>query len=163
MTILSLLPSLSCKLSAQSKKAVQNRVLTSQFGNGYSQVTKDGINSNIDKWDLTFIPLSGLALSDANSFFDLVGCDAWFGWLPLGETVIKKFRVDKDSLQKTMINFTTYIINVKITQCFDQGGTLDTSNLPITIRNASIVNSLSTAGTISILRRDNTSTLVTVL
>ena len=163
MTILSLLPSLSCKLSAQSKKTVQNRILTSQFGNGYSQVTKDGINSNIDKWDLTFIPLSGAALSDANSFFDLVGSDAWFTWIPLGEIATKKFRVDKDSLQKTMINFTTYIINVKITQCFDQGGTLDTSNLPITIRNASIVNSLSTAGTISILRRDNTSTLVTVL
>jgi phage-related protein len=121
MTAPVLTPEFTCKLSAQSKKSVQNRILVAQYGNGYSQVVKDGINSNTDKWDLTFIPLSGTALTTLNSFFTLVGCDVWFSWVPIGETISKKFRVDKDSLQKTMINFTMYVITVKITQCFDLG------------------------------------------
>jgi phage-related protein len=119
MTILS--TNLSCKITNQAKKTVTNRLLTAQFGNGYSQVAKDGINSNIDKWDLTFAPLMDADLEEANTFFDTVGVDKWFGWIPIGETVAKKFRVDKDSYEKQMLNFTTFIIRVKITQCFDQG------------------------------------------
>ena len=111
----------SCKFTSQSVKTVTNRTLQASFGNGYTQIAKDGINSNTDNWTLYTMPLKGTDLTTMDSFFTTVGCDQWFYWTPLGELDQKKFRVVKDSFTKNMLNFTLFTITVKITQCFDNG------------------------------------------
>jgi phage-related protein len=109
------------KITKTSSKTSEDRILSAQFGNGYRQVAKDGLNSEIDKWSLQFAPLTGADLTTMNDFLASVGVDVWFNWIPLGELVNKKWRIDKDSKKPRMINFTTYEINFSITQCFDLG------------------------------------------
>ena len=106
------------KISLNSSKSIKNRVLDAQFGNGYRQVAKDGLNSNIDNWTLQFVPLSGADLTTMQTFLTTVGVDVWFTWTPLGESVSKKWRIDKDSIRITPINTTKFTYNFSITQCF---------------------------------------------
>jgi phage-related protein len=112
---------LANKLTKSSQKTSENRLLEARFGNGYGQVAKDGMNSEIDKWSLQFGPITGADLTTMNTFLAAVGADVWFYWTPLGESVVKKWRIDKGSKKPRMVNFTTYEINFSITQVFDLG------------------------------------------
>jgi len=62
------------------------RVLTAQFGDGYSQRTADGINTNVKNWDLSF---NNRTLEDALAIKDFFitkkGVEA-FLWTPPGES-----------------------------------------------------------------------------
>jgi phage-related protein len=65
------------------------RTLTAQFGEGYAQDVKDGINALLRTWDLTFDPLppvNGIGtdlanLLDINAFLELRGGAEKFLWL----------------------------------------------------------------------------------
>jgi phage-related protein len=109
------------KITNESSKTSKNRILEAQFGNGYRQVAKDGINSTIDTWSLQFSPLYGTDLTTMQTFISTVGVTVWFTWTPLGESVSKKWRIDKDSIKTTLINTTKFIYSFSITQCFDLG------------------------------------------
>ena len=62
--------------SSGSRGAMKPRKLRAQFGDGYSQHIKDGINARLRVWDLTFDPMhptigtgvSGANLKDINDF-----------------------------------------------------------------------------------------------
>lgn len=112
---------LTTKISLNSSKSIRNRVIEAQFGNGYRQVANDGLNSNVDSWSLQFVPLSGTDLTTMQTFLTTVGVSTWFTWTPLGESVSKKWRIDKDSIKITPINSTKFTYNFSITQCFDLG------------------------------------------
>lgn len=109
------------KITAQSQMGQTHRNLAAQFGDGYSQVAPDGLNSVIDNWELRFAPLEGADLTAMNTFLLLVGTTEWFTWTPLGEAVPKKWRIEKDSIKKSMLNTSTFIISFKMVQVFDLG------------------------------------------
>jgi phage-related protein len=112
---------LQLKITNQTTKTSKDRVLIAQFGNGYSQIANDGINSKVDSWQIQYAPIYGADLITLNAFLDLVGVTAWFTWIPLGEAVSKKWRIDKDSRKQTMLNINTFIFTFTITQVFDLG------------------------------------------
>ena len=97
------------------------RLLSAQYGKGYRQVAKDGLNSKIDTWKIEYHPLDGANLTTLQAFLDLVNCDVYFTWVPLGETTQKKWRINTDSIEVTMFNFTKFLYSFTITQAFDLG------------------------------------------
>jgi phage-related protein len=109
------------KITATSTGTSKDRYLQAQFGNGFRQVSKDGFNTKIDQWNIQYAPLEGTELTTIDDFINQVGCDVWFTWTPLGETISKKFRRDPDSLKRTPLNLTKFLISFTITQCFDLG------------------------------------------
>lgn len=109
------------RITSNSTKQVKNRDLKAQFGNGYSQNTKDGINSDIDVWKIEIAPAEGADLVELDNFFASVSTTEWFTWTPLGEVTEKKWRVNKDSLNRKMINTTKFKFNFTMTQAFDLG------------------------------------------
>jgi phage-related protein len=109
------------KILRQSSKSEKQRLIIAQFGNGYGQVAKDGLNSTIDHWDISYVPIEGTNLTTLETFLNTVGCDVWFSWIPIGETVSKKWRIDKDSKKKVMITKTRFQYSFTMTQVFDLG------------------------------------------
>jgi phage-related protein len=55
------------------------RVKSIQFGNGYKQITGDGLNSNLEKWDLTFM-LNDTDKQTVEDFFSVTGGYNYFNW-----------------------------------------------------------------------------------
>jgi len=69
------------------------RVIRAKFGDGYEQRVKDGINHDLQVWNVTY-ELKGYAMSQTlYSFFKgLGGVDA-FVWTPPGDAVQRRFVV----------------------------------------------------------------------
>lgn len=109
------------KITAQSQMKQKHRNLTAQFGDGYLQTAPDGLNSIIDSWELRFAPLEGADLTTMNRFLLLVGTTEWFIWAPFEEITEKKWLIESDSIAKTLVNTSTFIISFKIIQVFDLG------------------------------------------
>lgn len=112
---------LTDRITSKSKMSQENRNLEAQFGNGYRQEAPDGLNHTIDKWFLEFAPVEGDNLITMNTFLNTVGTTEWFTWTPLGELTVKKWTIDKDSIERLMINTEKFIIQFKITQNFSLG------------------------------------------
>jgi phage-related protein len=121
MTAPVLSETLGCKITINSKKTSTYRLVDAQYGMGYRQVTPEGLNHITDKWSLEFAPLDGALLQELETFIALVGCNVWFTWTPLTETVPKKWRIDKDTIERNFISKTKWVVTFKITQCFDLG------------------------------------------
>lgn len=85
-------------LSVNCRKSISSRVLSAQFGDGYSQRSADGINSNVDKWELEYIWLSKTDSQVVKNFLYAIGGYDYFTWIPKNESVSKKFVVEKDSI-----------------------------------------------------------------
>lgn len=58
------------------------RVKTSQFGDGYSAVVKDGLNNRVGKWDVTISNVYANELAPVTAFLDARGGDESFYWTP---------------------------------------------------------------------------------
>lgn len=110
-----------CKLTKECTKTTKNRLLKAQYGNGFIQIAKDGFNSNIDSWNLVIAPLDAGNITTMETFLSTVGCDVWFTWTPLGETVSKKWRIDQDSVKTELVNFVYKKYTMSITEAFDLG------------------------------------------
>ena len=63
----------------QSQKNNTPRVKRQPMGNGYFQITGDGINSNLEKWNLTFI-VNDTDKQAIISFFETTGGYTYFNW-----------------------------------------------------------------------------------
>ena len=112
---------LTTKITIESQKSQVNRLLAAQFGDGYSQVANDGLNSSIDVWEIRYAPLSGANLITIDAFLSIVKASQWFTWTPFGEVVEKKWRINKDSIKRNMISTELYMVGFQMTQVFDLG------------------------------------------
>lgn len=108
-------------ISTNSKKSVKDRVRKAQFGDGYLQVSKDGLNSTQDFWELSFEPLTGSAKIDMETFLNTYGCETVFLWTPLGESTAKKWSRVENSLEIQLLSTEMYVIKFTIQQRFDLG------------------------------------------
>lgn len=67
------------------------RVLTAQFGDGYKQESKDGLNNTQQKWSVTTEPLRKTELIAVRDFLrDRGGAEAFFWTNSYGETLYFK-------------------------------------------------------------------------
>lgn len=107
------------RITTNSRRIITNRVMVAQYGNGYKQIAKDGINANRDQWDIQIAPLTGADLTLVQQFFDDVGTNIFFEWTPLGETIAKNWLVVPDSLSWPMISTETMLAEFQIEQVFE--------------------------------------------
>lgn len=63
---------------------IKYRVLTAQFGDGYSQVAADGINNNIQSWPLTFAEKLTVVTAIKTFLDNLQGYQVFYWTPPLG-------------------------------------------------------------------------------
>lgn len=115
-----LLP-LPASISQSSSKTKKTRLLTAQFGQGYAQYTKDGPNSQYDEWRIVYTILTTSDRDTILTFFNTVGCDAWFYWTAPGDLTQKKWRITVDTYNETVLSGDLYAISFTILQQFDLG------------------------------------------
>ena len=104
--------------SQSSKQARKFRTLSSQFGDGYRQDAPDGLNYQIDKWDLVFENLNSTDTSTVRTFLDSVGSYTTFTWTAPGDSSAKTFKVDPAGYQVSALSGSVYTITFSINQVF---------------------------------------------
>ena len=67
------------KPTTSSNRTNSPRTKSIAFGNGYMQITSDGINNNLEKWSLTFI-LEDADKQIVEDFFTTAGGINYFNW-----------------------------------------------------------------------------------
>lgn len=98
-------------------KTTKARVLTYQYGDGYSQRLADGINNFVNTWSLTFSSQVLTVADDIITFFETTGGYQYFFWTPPGElTEIKVIASDWSKNYESPISRN---ISVTFTQVFD--------------------------------------------
>jgi phage-related protein len=70
-----------------ARAAYKPRVRTAKFGDGYEQRVADGINTAMDRWQLTFAVRDDLEANDILAFLAARGGFEAFNWTPPGETL----------------------------------------------------------------------------
>lgn len=106
------------------RSVVRNRkgnMLEAQFGQGFRQVARDGINSSIDLYKLEFAMLEGATRIAMLDFLQTFWYDKIFLWTPLGEPTPLKWRIDKDSITEIPVSSSATTVSFSITQQFDLG------------------------------------------
>lgn len=73
---------------------VENRVVVATFGDGYEQTKKDGINTRMESWNMSFKDYRKDDITQIKDFLDIVGNDGTFYWTPPDELTAKKWRMD---------------------------------------------------------------------
>lgn len=104
--------------SQNSKKSRKFRTLSLQFGDGYKQDTPDGINYQIDTWDLVYENLDGATYSNVSAYFDSVGSFTTFTWTAPGDSTSKTWKVSPNGYQVNTLSGNVYTVSTTITQVF---------------------------------------------
>lgn len=119
MTTFTALP-LTNKITLDSDKSAVFREMSVQFGDGYQQIAPNGTNYKVDTWNITWAPLTSADKTTVEAALDANGSWGIFTWTPMGETVQKKFRVDKNGYSRKSLNRgNLFSISCKLVQVFD--------------------------------------------
>jgi phage-related protein len=94
------------------------RTLTAQFGDGYRQDTPDGLNFQIDSWNLAFENLNSTDTTAVRVFLDSVGSYTTFTWTAPGDSTQKSWKMDPAGYSVQVISGAITTISVKINQVF---------------------------------------------
>lgn len=100
-------------------KSAKTRVITAQFGDGYSQRIPDGINSVVREWNISFNNNSIIQINSIEDFFNLHKGSTPFLWIPPGESV--QYTVICPEWTRTYNSHLSATISAKFTQVFDAG------------------------------------------
>lgn len=65
-----------------SKKTVEHKIFRADFGDGYSQTAKDGINNVKRQWSLSFSGYPADLIDAITDFLDARGSNEAFYWTP---------------------------------------------------------------------------------
>lgn len=104
-------------LSYGSKVEAQFRVLSADFGDGYSQRTVDGLNSKSEEWQMVWNTLTNDQAAILKNFFDYCQGAESFDFTAPGDTVSKKWVCKTYS--PTPINAAYQNITAKFERVFD--------------------------------------------
>jgi phage-related protein len=98
-------------------RTTKPRILLNQFGDGYAQRTRDGINNIVSEWNLTFTSKSISQAEAIIAFFEATYGVDYIDWTPPQDTVaVKVIASDWTSQYESAISRT---VSVKFTQVFD--------------------------------------------
>lgn len=104
-------------ISENSTKSIMHRTLTNQYGDGYSQRAADGLNSNVDQWDVYWIPVTSADRTTIVTALDAVGGWDYLTWTPPGDvSAIKVVLKDKYTMRFVADR---YQISATFIQVFD--------------------------------------------
>lgn len=98
-------------------KTTKPRVLTYQFGDGYSQRTGDGINSMPSTYSLSFNSRDVTTAEAIIAFLEATQGRTYFLWTPVGET--QQIKVIASEWSMTHDTSISRNISVTFTQVFD--------------------------------------------
>lgn len=107
------------KISRNSQKNKNMFDISTRFGDNYTQIAPDGLNSSKDSWAVSW---ANLTLAEKNIFDAAINVRGTWGiyiWTPLYEISPKKFRMVKDSYSYQAISSNSFNVSMKITQIFD--------------------------------------------
>lgn len=105
-------------LSQSSSRTRKNRVLSAQFGDGYSQEAPDGTNALVDGWRLVYTNLSSANRTTLFAALDAVGSWDYFTWQAPGDSTTKKWKVTKDGINEQPQSGNTYSVTFNVKQVF---------------------------------------------
>jgi phage-related protein len=74
-----------------SSKTIEPRVNRTEFGDGYSERSRAGINNISETWEGTWSVMTSDQASSLDDFFRMQGGVDWFWWLAPGDKVSKKW------------------------------------------------------------------------
>lgn len=111
--------------STNFRKNNKARVLTAQFGDGYSQRMADGINIHNNEWQISFVNQSNatadaieLFLSTAGTLTDYTAAgNTYFLWTPPGEAV--QYKVVCDTWDVEYTSHISKTINATFRRVYD--------------------------------------------
>lgn len=106
---------LTNKISQSSSRQLNQRIITSNYGDGYEQVAAIGLNSRFDVWSINW---EGLTLTERNTFmtfFNTVGLVQSFDWTP-PNGVAGKYRIIEAPVETNAGWY--YNISIKVKQVF---------------------------------------------
>jgi len=83
-----------------TKRTKNFRVLSAPFGDGYSQVVGDGINTQTEMWKVSFSDRPRAEIQQIVSFLDSVGAETAFSWTPPYEASPRLFRLVGDYVEE---------------------------------------------------------------
>jgi phage-related protein len=107
----------SDRVSQGSTRKRTNRVITTQFGEGYAQSRPDGINSLIDEWSVSFENLDATERATLCNVLDAVGSWDYLTWTPPGRPAAK-WKVTADGYSETPSSGEHYTIAFTLRQFF---------------------------------------------
>lgn len=109
---------LTTYISQGSTRTRKNRVLSAQFGDGYSQEAPNGTNNLVDEWSIRYENLTSTDRATVWTFLDSVGAWDKVSWTPPGSSSSQLFKVTKDGAQEAFTSGGTYTISFNLRQVF---------------------------------------------
>lgn len=107
------------RISQQSIKRHEYRTLELQFGDGYKQITTDGINDQFDEWDIQTTWLDTTDYDEYKTFLIDVKRNKKFSWTAFKDTVEKNWKITSQVTEIYSGNLTR--ISFTMRQTFDIG------------------------------------------
>ena len=108
---------LTTMISQTSTRKRTYRVLSAQFGDGYSQEAPDGINDVVDEWNLKYENLTTDERSTLMTALDSVGGYDYLTYAPPGDS-LKRWKISKDGVSETPKSGDLWDISFTIKQWF---------------------------------------------
>lgn len=105
------------RISQSSVKKIKYRTLMTQYGDGYSQRARDGINDAITMWEIQYENVSSADRVTIQAFVAGVGNTDWFTYTAPGDTE-KKFVITSEVSEQVKAG-DVYSISFSIQQVFD--------------------------------------------
>ena len=109
---------LTTSISQTSTRERKNRVLSAQFGDGYSQHAPDGTNASYDSWNVVY---ENLTLTNRNTLWTIlnaVGSWDYLTWQPPNDSTSKKWKVTADGVSEIQKGGNIFTISFKLKQVF---------------------------------------------
>jgi phage-related protein len=110
------------RISPESSFEVESRDITNSFGDGYEQSAPDGLNANIEIWDILYQNVNETEKTTILTALNIEGSWGVLTWTPFDQATQKKFkRVGnyKVSYSLTVESRRRYNISFKLRQRFD--------------------------------------------
>lgn len=101
-----------------SSKTVKHRTLKAQFGDGYSQRTPDGVNSQIENWAISWSAVNESEYSTIASALNSAGGAQVLTWTPPDSATAKKFLME-DGFNVTFHGADLFTVSCNLTQVFE--------------------------------------------
>jgi phage-related protein len=107
----------STSISQSSGISRKNRLLSAQFGDGYSQELPAGINANFDVWEIKWNPTNVTDTRTLTAALD-VGLYDYMTWQSPLATATQRFKVVKDSVKVDILSGALYQVSCQLRQVF---------------------------------------------
>lgn len=89
-------------ISQSSSRSRKQRVIQAQFGDGYSQEVPDGINSQLDMWNIVYEAMPTSVRNDVITMLHTVGSTGQLSWTPPGGSA-QLFKVSNEGYNESWL------------------------------------------------------------